>query len=112
MSATSGGRPPEEAGPGRREPIRRPWPWVGLGVIVLAGVPWYLPPGTVGPVVLGLPLWALVAVASSVAVAAYLSWMLSHLWNVVEDVEESAGEPVGPDTPLDDVEGKGQRWSP
>jgi hypothetical protein len=106
MSRT-GNQPPGESPPTVREPARNFWPWVGLALLVLAGIPWYLPAGTIGPIVFGLPLWTVVAMASSVAVAAYLSWMIARHWNVVEDLEESTGEPVGPDTPLDGLGEKG-----
>lgn len=76
-----------------------PWVWAGLLALVLAGVPWYLPEGTIGPVVLGFPVWTLVSVLSTLGVCLYLSWMLLRRWNVVEDVEESAaGPPAGPVT--------------
>ncbi|SFQ59628.1 hypothetical protein SAMN05421810_110115 [Amycolatopsis arida] len=86
-----------------REPIRNPWIWLGLAVIVLVGVPWYLPAGTIGPIVLGLPLWTLVAMGSSVVLCGYLTWVLSRRWNLAEDTEEAgqAGEagdrPAGTD---------------
>ncbi|MBA8826738.1 hypothetical protein FHX42_004117 [Saccharopolyspora lacisalsi] len=72
-----------------REPVRNPRIWVGIGVILLAGIPWYLPEGTIGPTVLGMPLWTLVAIGSSVSLCAYLSWVLTHHWNLVEDAEEA-----------------------
>lgn len=75
-----------------KEPIRMPWVWVGLVLLTVAGVPWYLPEGTIGPTVLGFPVWTLVAIASTLAVCGYLSWMLLRRWNLVED-EEEAGQP-------------------
>lgn len=72
-----------------REPIRKPWIWVGLLAIVLVGIPWYLPPGTLHPLVFGLPAWTLVAVSSSVGLCGFLHWVLSRHWNLVEDTEES-----------------------
>lgn len=48
-----------------KEPIRKPWIWVTLAVIVLSGIPWYLPQGSVRPVFLGLPYWMFIAVFSS-----------------------------------------------
>lgn len=78
----------ERAAPAR-EPIRMPWVWVGLFLLTVAGVPWYLPEGTIGPTVLGFPVWTLVTIASSLAVCGYLSWMLLRRWNLVEDEEES-----------------------
>lgn len=73
----------------RREPIRNPWIWIGLIAIILVGIPWYLPPGTLHPLVFGMPMWTLVAVASSIGVSGFLHWALSRHWNLVEDAEES-----------------------
>ncbi|MBX9389975.1 hypothetical protein ACFPZ0_21985 [Streptomonospora nanhaiensis] len=71
-----------------REPIRKPWIWIVLALLLLAGVPLYWPPGTVEPIVLGLPLWALVTVGSSVVLSAYLSWLCLTQWSMVEEQEE------------------------
>lgn len=81
---------PERPGP-VKEPIRMPWVWVGLVLLTVAGVPWYLPEGTIGPTVLGFPLWTLLAIASTLAVCGYLSWMLLRRWNLVENEEEARG---------------------
>lgn len=80
-----------------REPIRIPWIWIGLAVPLLAGIPWYLPEGTIGPTVLGMPLWTWVAIGSSLALCTYLSWVLTRHWNLVEDLEkaEAADEAGG-----------------
>ncbi|GAA1210262.1 hypothetical protein [Prauserella alba] len=87
----------ESAPSRRREPIRNPWIWIGLVVIVLVGIPWYLPPGTLYPLLFGLPVWTLVAVASSVGVCGFLHWALSKHWNLVEDVEEAAASGASKD---------------
>ncbi|WP_245992719.1 hypothetical protein [Prauserella muralis] len=79
-----------------REPIRKPGIWAGLVAIVLLGVPWYLPPGVIEPVVLGLPLWTIVAIGSSILLCAYLTWVISAHWNMVEDEEEAAAADAGP----------------
>lgn len=75
----------------KSEPIRRPWLWVGMVVLILLGIPWYLPEGTLEPIVFGLPLWTIVAILSSVLFCAYLSWILVRHWNLVEDEEEAPG---------------------
>ncbi|QVQ53989.1 hypothetical protein J4H86_09930 [Spiractinospora alimapuensis] len=62
------------------EPIRRPWLWVVLVLILLVSVPWYWPAGTLEPVVLGLPLWAWTTLAGSVALCGYLSWLCATQW--------------------------------
>lgn len=75
-------------GPPVKEPIRKPWIWVVLTVIVLAGIPWYLPQGTVRPIFLGIPYWMFIAVASSLALCGFLSWLCLTQWEVVEAEEE------------------------
>ncbi|NIJ12616.1 hypothetical protein FHU38_002960 [Saccharomonospora amisosensis] len=79
-----------------REPIRKPWIWAGLIVILLLGIPWYLPAGVIEPVVLGLPLWTIVAIGSSILLCGYLTWVISAHWNMVEDEEEAAAADTGP----------------
>lgn len=73
------------------EPIRKPRIWVGLVLVLLAGVPWYLPAGTIHPIILGMPLWTLIAMLSSVALCAHLTWILTRHWKLVEDEEEGNG---------------------
>lgn len=81
-----------------KEPIRKPWIWVVVAVIVLAGIPWYLPQGTVQPVFLGLPYWMLIAVVSSLALCGFLSWLCLNEWDVVEAEEERAAGKAAPDS--------------
>lgn len=78
-----------EPGPGL-EPIRMPWVWVGLIALIVAGVPWYLPEGMIGPTLFGFPVWTLVSVASTLMLCGYLSWMLLRRWNLIEDTEQRA----------------------
>ncbi|SDQ24807.1 hypothetical protein [Actinopolyspora saharensis] len=84
---------PQEGGLEPREPIRAPLAWAGLLLLVLVGVPWYLPAGTIGPVLLGFPLWTLIAVLSSLALCGYLSWMLLSRWETPEQHADSPQEP-------------------
>ncbi|GAB3292828.1 hypothetical protein GCM10027563_32220 [Parasphingorhabdus pacifica] len=74
--------------------MRQPWLWVGVIAIILAGIPWYLPEGAITPIVLGVPLWTLSAVGSSVALCGFLHWALSRHWNLVEDDEEATTGPT------------------
>lgn len=88
-----------------KEPIRKPWIWVTLALIVLAGIPWYLPQGTVQPVFLGVPYWMFIAVISSLALCGFLSWLCLNEWDVVEAEEERAAGEVAPGSE-DNTEGK------
>lgn len=80
---TAGARP-------LREPVRNPWLWVAMGVVVLIGVPLYLPAGVIGPLVGGVPLWLLVSVAATAAFSAVTCWACLRAWNLAEPAEEAA----------------------
>lgn len=71
-----------------KEPIRKPWIWVVMTFIILAAIPWYLPGGSVEPIILGVPYWAIISVVFSLLLCGYLSWLCLHEWDVVEDEEE------------------------
>lgn len=73
-----------------REPIRKPWIWIVLAAILLVSVPWYWPPGSIEPLVFGLPLWSVVTLVGSVALCAFLSWVCLSQWTD-DDAPEDAG---------------------
>lgn len=73
-----------------REPVRLPWLWVAMGLVVLAGVPWYLPAGAIEPLVGGIPFWLLISVVATVAFSAVTCWGCARGWNLAEPAEESA----------------------
>ena len=73
-----------------KEPVRKPWIWIVMAIIMLAGIPWYLPEGSLSPVILGLPYWMLISIVSSLALCGYLSWLCLNEWDVVEEEEEAA----------------------
>ncbi|MFC7344397.1 hypothetical protein [Saccharopolyspora griseoalba] len=73
----------------RREPIRSPGLWIAMAVIVLAGVPFYLPAGSTRPLLLGVPYWVAISVAFTVVFAAFVSWICLRRWNVVEPEEQA-----------------------
>jgi type VI protein secretion system component VasK len=71
-----------------KEPIRKPWIWIVLAVIMLAAIPWYLPQATIGLVLLGVPYWMLISVAVTLVMCGYVSWLCFTQWDVVEAEEE------------------------
>lgn len=71
-----------------REPVRSPWVWMTMSVLILGGVPFYLPTGGVDPVVAGVPYWMAISIAFTFAFAAFTSWLCLRWWNLVEDEEE------------------------
>lgn len=79
-----------------REPIKRPRVWVLVGAMVLLGIPWYLPTGTIEPIVFGLPAWFWVSVLAAVGLSATVCWACLTQWRL-EDVEDmlTSGRPDG-----------------
>lgn len=75
-----------------REPIRFRGFWVGLFAILLAGVPWYLPTGSLEPTWLGVPYWVWISVVLSLVFCGYIRWACLRLWNIVEDDERAAAD--------------------
>lgn len=72
------------------EPIRKPWLWLAIGVIILGGSPLFWASGTIEPLVLGIPVWLLSAVAFTVAFAVVVSLACMRYWNIEEPEEERA----------------------
>jgi hypothetical protein len=75
-----------------REPIRNPWLWIAMAVVVVAGVPLYLPTGSIRPLVGGVPYWLLISVAATFAFSALTCWACLRWWNLAEPAEEAARE--------------------
>lgn len=71
-----------------KEPVRKPWIWVVMTIVVLAAIPWYLPIGSVEPIIFGVPYWAVISLFFSLVLCGYLSWLCLFEWDVVEEKEE------------------------
>jgi len=91
--------------PPAREPVRYPWLWVGYGLCLAFGIPWYREAGVIDPVVAGFPLWALVSALSCVGVAALTGVAVLRLWS--DPAEGDPTEPADPPAaaPTDPEEG-------
>ena len=87
-----------------KEPIRKPWIWVLTVLILLASIPWYLPKGSIGFVLLGLPYWMLISVAFTLIMCGYVSWLCFTQWDVVEAEEEQDRSSRAPDADTESVE--------
>ena len=75
-----------EKTPGR-EPITMPWLWVALVGTILIGVPWYLPPGTLGASVFHVPAWFWISIVAAAALSAVCCYACLSLWDL-EDHED------------------------
>jgi len=65
-----------------KEPIRKPWIWIVLVVLVLLSVPWYLPVGTYKPIVWGFPYWAFISLVLTIAIAGFVTWIVNREWDM------------------------------
>jgi hypothetical protein len=87
MSERSAGERPSRNRP-VKEPVRKPWIWVVMAFIILAAIPWYLPSGSVEPIVFGVPYWAVISLFFSLVLCGYLCFLCLFEWDVVEEEEE------------------------
>jgi hypothetical protein len=76
-----------------REPIDYPLLWVGYGICLAVGIPWYRSAGTLDPLIAGFPVWALVSALSCVGVAALTAVAVLGLWSDEPEAERLPSEP-------------------
>ncbi len=74
-----------------QEPRRHRWLWFVYLLLYAVAIPWYWPSGYRGPLVLGLPLWMAVTLASVLVLAGWTCWVIFHYWKTGEE-ENSHGE--------------------
>ncbi len=75
-----------------KEPIRKKWIWIVLGLILIGNVPWYFPAGSIEPLILGVPYWAFIVMLFSLVLCGYLSYLCAKQWDIVEEEEEAGKE--------------------
>lgn len=79
------------------EPVRKRRVWIGFTVLFLLINPWYFPAGMTTPRVLGIPLWALIVVAASLLLSAFITWTVATQWHT--DSDERYGDSGSDRTP-------------
>ncbi len=75
-----------------KEPIRYKWIWIVLAVITLVGVPWYLPQGSIYPIILGFPYWAFISAVSTVVLSFFLTYVIRNFWDMKSFINEANEE--------------------
>lgn len=70
----------------RREPITTLWIWVVFAVLFALINPWYFPDGDYQPLIWGVPYWAWIIIAASLALSGFLHYVLVYHWQI-EDTE-------------------------
>lgn len=79
--------PEREPGGPLREPVRIPWIWVVITAVVVAGVPLYLPVGSIDPIWFGVPYWLVLSVAAAIVMSAVISVVCLRWWSLAEPEE-------------------------
>lgn len=69
----------------RREPMNRRWFLPAVAAISALSIPWYLPAGSIGRMVGGLPVWIWTALAATASIAALTAWMALREWDDDQD---------------------------
>jgi hypothetical protein len=78
-----------------REPVRIKWIWPVLVVIILLGVPWYLPQGTIEPVIMGFPYWAFISFLMTAILSLFLGYVINRCWDMETLLDNSSGKDKG-----------------
>ncbi len=77
----------EEAEPGsdepqlRDEPRSHPIVWVVYALLYAVAIPWYWPKGYRGALIFGLPTWAAVSLAATLALAVWTAFVIHRYWD-------------------------------
>lgn len=67
------------------EPVCKRRVWLGFAVLFALINPWYFPAGMTTPRVLGVPLWALIVLAASLALSVFITWVVATQWHTDSD---------------------------
>ncbi|RKR07324.1 hypothetical protein C7446_0135 [Kushneria sinocarnis] len=74
------------------EPVRKRRVWFGFIVLFALINPWYFPDGVSTTLILGVPLWALIVLAASLALSLFITWTVTTQWRT--DSDERFAAPV------------------
>jgi len=71
----------------RRISFLSPWVWIAFAASLLIGTPFYWPPD-MDALVLGIPLWVLVALLSSFSASCLSAWLFLKHWPEEDDQDD------------------------
>ncbi|MFQ5793393.1 MAG: hypothetical protein ACE5JI_23220 [Acidobacteriota bacterium] len=78
-----------------REPLGHWWIWLVYVLLFGASIPWYLTPGQVPPIWLGLPHWVGISLVATLGIALFTVLVIQRYW----DEDESVSTPRPDDPP-------------
>ncbi|MFP5300739.1 hypothetical protein R2R70_05880 [Cobetia sp. SIMBA_158] len=67
------------------EPVHNRRVWIGFALLFMLINPWYFPNGMTTPLVLGVPLWALIVLAASLLMSIFITWVVMTQWHTDSD---------------------------
>ncbi|WP_181346848.1 hypothetical protein [Thalassobacillus sp. CUG 92003] len=73
----------------RKEPIKNGKLWIVFGVLLALITPWYFPSSFGDILIYGIPLWAIIIIAASLLLSAFLSYVIKFHWHMEEEQEEA-----------------------
>ncbi|HLS10453.1 hypothetical protein [Lentibacillus sp.] len=71
-----------------REPIKNGKIWIVFGVLLALLTPWYFPESFGEILIFGVPIWAIIIIAASLLLSAFLSYVIKNHWMLEEENEE------------------------
>ena len=86
-----------------KEPVKSPLVWIVFVVVFAAINPWYFPAGSFEPLIWGVPYWAWIILAASLALSVFVTWVVCCQWDMGAD--DDIGDDHGQDRGQDHGEG-------
>ncbi|GAB3674322.1 hypothetical protein [Salinisphaera aquimarina] len=74
-----------------KEPVKSPLVWLVFVVIFALINPWYFPAGSYTPLFWGVPYWAWIILAASLALSVFITWVVCCQWDL--DADNDHNEP-------------------
>ncbi|WP_079526231.1 hypothetical protein [Halobacillus hunanensis] len=72
----------------KKEPIKNGKLWIIFGILFALINPWYFPEGSYQPLFWGIPYWALIIIAASLLLSAFISYVIKYQWQLEEEEEK------------------------
>ncbi|ERJ18609.1 hypothetical protein T35B1_03921 [Salinisphaera shabanensis T35B1] len=90
-----------------KEPVKSPLVWIVFVVVFAAINPWYFPAGSFEPLIWGVPYWAWIILAASLALSVFVTWVVCCQWDMGadDDIGDDRGQYHGQDRGQDHGEG-------
>ena len=74
-----------------KEPVKSPLVWIVFVAVFAAINPWYFPAGSFEPLIWGVPYWAWIIFAASLALSVFVTWVVCCQWDMGADEDASHG---------------------